>query len=1028
MSDKKKEDEEAEDEEEEEEEDDNEEEKKDEKKVDEDKNKSKQPEENNNKENNNESKKEEKAESNIEKEEEKKTESKVEKEEEKESNSKNITETKTVESKEVSENNVQKQNILFERSKIKKYWKNQLPPKDGPFIDQLFPPISESLYDKKMKNEGVEKINIHQIDFRKSTELFKKKDLTLFPPKNISTNEINFEINMKENKGELIHDYSHFFHAIKILTKIPGLIPQIFKSEKVNQYGFYEIYIYTNGQFKILILDDYFPIIKGSNLLRFAKPVKNEIWLLLLEKAFAKLNGGYGSLFSCNISHVIQAFTGFPIERLFFYDLLDIEDLEDIIRINKSTNIINLCPKKNISEEIGLIPGRAYLVEDIFDIRNNDDEGKEECLKVLKIENIFESDKYKGEWSKTGQYFTENVKDIVNYDPNDNSHIYMSIEFAFKYFEKIEIIYPNFDTNIKIINYSKNNNNENKDVMNQPQIFNLFVPFKSLVSISLILRTNILDMETTNYEKDFTGYEKVNPAMICYSKYDPDNQTFKYFDGAFNSFENPEFSRELQKGYYIIYAWVLYDKCNDPKPDEYFLKVTSKTNFKLRHQAQDLNINNNVLYNLIFNSIKLNQGKFMKNDEIFYMNDNNYNFTGLGIKFVNNPFNDCYQKWTFPEIIPENMIIIYPPDLNTNSEIILGPNGSHILIYGIRINSKEEGKFTIKSIFKTFKYSKNKKSNLNIKENKLPLSINFHEFCSKDIKDEYINEEYYQYISLSPILKEIDVNESVNNNNLIIAKLTKKYPQQMKKINELQLKVSSKENASLKFKEIEEREGTFIGEVNSRDEKNGRGALILNESHNCIIGYWDNNEMKGEGTEYDSNWKKIAEGNYEKGNMNGIGMKILEDGTKYEGLFLNGVREGKGIYTFPDGSKWEGNTIKDKKEGKGILTLKDGSQKEIEYKNDVIVEENKENNNNDNTNNNISENNNENKEEKKSNEDNKSKNTKNSKNTIENNNKDKNTEIEEKEEKKEEEKEEEEEEQIDYDMFKNLKIDENDFK
>ena len=111
----------------------------------------------------------------------------------------------------------------------------------------------------------------------------------------------------------------------------------------------------------------------------------------------------------------------------------------------------------------------------------------------------------------------------------------MSIEFAFKYFEKIEIIYPNFDTNIKIINYSKNNNNENKNVMNQPQIFNLFVPFKSLVSISLILRTNILDMETTNYEKDFTGYEKINPAMICYSKYDPDNQTFKYFDGAFNS-------------------------------------------------------------------------------------------------------------------------------------------------------------------------------------------------------------------------------------------------------------------------------------------------------------------------------------------------------------------------------------------------------------------------------------------------------------------------------------------------------------
>ena len=146
--------------------------------------------------------------------------------------------------------------------------------------------------------------------------------------------------------------------------------------------------------------------------------------------------------------------------------------------------------------------------------------------------------------------------------------------------------------------------------------------------------------------------------MICYSKYDPDNQTFKYFEGSFNSCENPEFCRELQKGFYIIYAWVLYDKCNEPKPDEYFLKVTSKTNFKLRHQAQDLNINNNVLYNLIFNSIKLNQGQFMKKDEIFFMSDNNYNFTGLGLKFVSNPFPDCYQKWTFPEINLLNFIRI----------------------------------------------------------------------------------------------------------------------------------------------------------------------------------------------------------------------------------------------------------------------------------------------------------------------------------------------------------------------------------
>ena len=836
---------------------------------------------------------------------------------------------------EEDKNNINNEYILFDRNKIKNYWKNQKPPKAGLFLDQLFPPIAEILYDKKMKNEGVEKINIHQIDFRKSTEIFKKKELTLFPPININTKEINFEINIKENEGDLINDYSHFFHAIKILTKYPGLIKQIFKSEKINQDGFYELYIYTNGQFKILILDDYFPIIKGSNnILRFSKPIKSEIWLLLLEKAFAKLNGGYGSLFSCNISHVIQTFTGFPIERLYFYDLLDIEDLEDIIRINKSLNIINLCPKKEICEEIGIIPGRAYIVKDIYDIRN-DNNGKEECLKIIKLENIYEYNKYKGEWSSNGSLFTQNIKEIVGYDSNNNENIYMSIEYIYKYFDRIEIIYPNFDNNIKLIKI-ENNKNENNNIMNNPQIFNLYIPFKSLVSISLINRTNILDMETTNYEKDFTTYEKINPCMICYSQYDPDNKTFKYFEGSFHSFENPELCRELKKGYYIIYTWLLYDKCNEPKPDEYYLKVSSKTNFKLRHQAQDLNINNNILYNMIFNSIKLNQGQFMKNDEIFYMNDNNYNFTGLGLKFVLNPFNDCYQKWTFPELHLDNMIIIYPPNFENNKEIIIGPNNSHLLIYGIKIDSKKEGKFNIKSIFKTFKY----KSNLNIQENKEPLFINFYEFCSKDIKDEILTSEYYQYLSLNPILKEIE-----NSEDEIIEKLNIKYPEQMKKINDLQSKLNIKEESQLRYKEINEENGIFIGQVNSNNEKNGRGAFILNESKNCKIGYWDNNIMKGEGIEYDKNWNKIEEGTYDKGNINGIGMRILKDGTKYEGLFLNGNIEGKGIYTFPDGTKWEGNSINGKKEGKGILTQKDGNQIEIEYKNDIRIEQKKGNNN-----------------------------------------------------------------------------------
>ena len=87
------------------------------------------------------------------------------------------------------------------------------------------------------------------------------------------------------------------------------------------------------------------------------------------------------------------------------------------------------------------------------------------------------------------------------------------------------------------------------------------------------------------------------------------------------------------------------------------------------------------------------------------------------------------------------------------------------------------------------------------------------------INEEKIDENYYQYLSLNPILKEIESSINIEKDELI-DKLTQKYPQYMKKINQLELKLSSKENSLLKFKELNEEQGLYIGQVNSKDDRN----------------------------------------------------------------------------------------------------------------------------------------------------------------------------------------------------------------
>ena len=127
---------------------------------------------------------------------------------------------------------------------------------------------------------------------------------------------------------------------------------------------------------------------------------------------------------------------------------LDDEDLT-IVMHNCKENFVFLEPKKDIGKEIGIIEGKAYQLKDVFDLGGSENDGKNNI--ILKIYNMFESNKYQGKWSKDGELFTQEIKTKVNFNQDDKNHIYFSIDFLKKYFHKISIVHKIFDCNIKQI-------------------------------------------------------------------------------------------------------------------------------------------------------------------------------------------------------------------------------------------------------------------------------------------------------------------------------------------------------------------------------------------------------------------------------------------------------------------------------------------------------------------------------------------------------------------------------------------------
>ena len=728
----------------------------------------------------------------------------------------------------------------YERvDKSKKYFLNQSPPKGSneKYMDDIFSRNTSSLIDKSKKSTGVDKINIKEINWKRASDLF-KENITLFPPLSANKKEgeeeyHKFKINFKKNKGELFSNYTQFFHAISILSSIPNLIENIFESKEISEQNYYTLYVYIDGDYQKLILDDFLPIVKNTNSLRFAKPDKEEIWLPLLEKAFAKTHGGYGALITCDVAEVIQCFTGVPVEKFNIKDL-DNEDLKIALN-NCKENFVFLEPKKDICKDIGIVEGKAYQLKEFFDLGETEDKGKSNI--ILKIFNMFEYNKYKGKWSSEGESFTQEIKAKVKYNPEDKMHIYFSLDYLKKYFTKIHIVHKIFDCNIKQITIND---------LRIPQVFNLYIPSESKVSLSLILKYTDSSL---NQNKKI-----ICPCTICISQYNTEEKKFINFDGTFSSDEHgPQTCRNLKPGFYLIWTYLAYDFCSEPKPIEYDLKIGCNEYFKLRLQCPDNKYH--LIKNILYSGLQQYQGQFLKEDEITVMDDNFYNFTGLGFKFIFNPFKDCFQKWIFKSQV-KNMALLYPCSKFEHFEIQVLPN-NYFLLLGIKLKNDEIGKMELKSYFKTIKFDENSASQIKTSEN---LTINFDEFCSNDVEKDEKDFKYYKYLNDDGANLEA---EEFREDKIVYEHLYKTYTTYMEKIKELPI-LDKTEEKKLRFFEIKNLDGIYVGQVNQDNKKWGRGALIKN-SGEYFIGYWRNDDKNGSGAEYNKEGEMINSGEYKNG-------------------------------------------------------------------------------------------------------------------------------------------------------------------
>lgn len=102
-----------------------------------------------------------------------------------------------------------------------------------------------------------------------------------------------------------------FLSAIAVLAERPALIERLFITKEVNEMGIYRVRLCKNGEWVTVTVDDYFPCYPEGEPI-FAKCHGNELWVMLLEKAYAKLHGNYYLLRGGFVNEALIDLTGCP--------------------------------------------------------------------------------------------------------------------------------------------------------------------------------------------------------------------------------------------------------------------------------------------------------------------------------------------------------------------------------------------------------------------------------------------------------------------------------------------------------------------------------------------------------------------------------------------------------------------------------------------------------------------------------------------------------------------------------------------
>jgi len=318
-------------------------------------------------------------------------------------------------------------------------------PDSGNFVDSYFPPETCSLMPLDEDGNVILPKDIEMqeisdwvdIKWKKPEEIFHSQNFQVFIDK-IEANDI-----LQGNIGNC-----YFLAAIASLCELDEkLITNKFLFHNRSTIGCYGIYLRIAGIWKLVLLDDYFPAVRCYRRyeLAFARSNGSELWVILFEKAWAKLCGNYLNTIAGLSYEVFDCITNSFTEKIILSFLSKDKIWEKLIDGQNMMFVMSAGSGKKENE--GIVSGHAYSILYVKEL-------KEIGLKIMKLRNPYGEVEWTGDWSDDSDLWTKELREELKVNSEDDGIFWISFDDFIKYFEilnicKIHKDYKNYEIHIK---------------------------------------------------------------------------------------------------------------------------------------------------------------------------------------------------------------------------------------------------------------------------------------------------------------------------------------------------------------------------------------------------------------------------------------------------------------------------------------------------------------------------------------------------------------------------------------------------